>query len=234
MVTKSGTAALLVQLELCKLYTVLYAKNSANASTIIGLLTNGTTPLTNDSNAISAQGTERAKIVAYANSTNYSASADSVSTGITDTWRKMWFMKEWGSTDYNAAIADFGTVAGLTKTVEKGYGTTLKTEFDGLYTGAYSASKKTEIQTKLYWYKKTIYAQMFEMVNKSGGLKATAYAADNTLNTAKGLLDLIFTDLYTKSKSYEITAVMILYYAVSICDQADTNINKTLVGTAIT
>lgn len=75
---------------------------------------------------------------------------------------------------------------------------------------------------------------MFEFINKSGGLKASAFSGDNTLNTAKGLLDLIFTDLYTKTKTYEITAVMIFYYALTICDANNTNVDKTLVGTAIT
>jgi hypothetical protein len=235
--TAADAAALLVQLEKCKLYSVLYAKNAANAATIITLLTNSSTPLTNDANAISTQGTERAKIVAYANSVTYTANSDSVSTGIIDTWRKMWFMKNWGSTNYTNAINNFSSIAGLSRTVEKGYGTTLQSEFDALYTGNYVESKKIEIQTKQYWYKQTVIAQMFEMINKSqasGGLKANAYAADNTLNTAKALLDAIFDDLYTKSKTYEITAVMILYYAVSICDQNNTNIDKALVGTAIT
>lgn len=75
---------------------------------------------------------------------------------------------------------------------------------------------------------------MFELINKSGGLKASIITTDTPLTTAKGLLDLIFTDLYTKSKTNEITAVMILYYAASICDAGDTNITKALVATAIT
>lgn len=75
---------------------------------------------------------------------------------------------------------------------------------------------------------------MFELINKSGGLKASIITTDTPLTTAKGLLDAIFTDLKTKSKTSEITSVMILYYAASICDAGDTNITKALVATAIT
>lgn len=90
--TKTTNSDLLVQLELCKLYSVMYAKNATNAATIIGLLTAATTALSGDTNAQSTQATERAKIVAFANTTNYANNnTDSVYTQIVSTHRLMWF-----------------------------------------------------------------------------------------------------------------------------------------------
>lgn len=115
-----------------------------------------------------------------------------MSTRILSALQKTWLIKNWGYTDYTAAVADFVTISQLTRTVEKGYGSTLNTEFLGLWSASFSSSKKTEIQQKLYWYKQTTQSQMF---NKIVSLKSTIITTESTLTTAVNLLNTNLTAL---------------------------------------
>lgn len=54
-------------------------------------------------------------------------------------------MWKWTSTDYNAAISSFSSIASATLSVERGYGTALQTTFDDQYKSAFSATTKTDI-----------------------------------------------------------------------------------------
>lgn len=158
LTTTEDSATLLTRLEKIRLFAVLWAKDKTNAAAIWALLDSAVTTFSNESgtpktNAVAAQTTERAALVAYTVSTDYSASSDAINTKLVEVQRKMWLIKNWNYTDYTAAIADFTTIAGLTYKVEKDAGTALRTTFDDLWKATYASAKKTEIQTKLYWYK---------------------------------------------------------------------------------
>lgn len=137
------------------MYAVLYAKESTtNAAALYTLLTESLAGNSDATNATSNQTTEKNKLVAFTQTTTYSSTSDTVSAAILAAHQKMWLIKNWGYTDYTAADTSFTTIASATYAVERGYGSTLKTEFLDLWKGAYSSTKKTEIQQKLYWYKK--------------------------------------------------------------------------------
>jgi hypothetical protein len=154
LITTETTSSLLTFLGEIRLYAVLYAKDATNAAALITLLTESLSTNSDATNATSNQTTEKNTLVAFTQSTTYSATSDTVSTAILSAHQKMWLIRNWGYTDYTAANTSFTTIASATYAVERGYGSTLKTEFLDLWKGAYSSTKKTEIQQKLYWYKK--------------------------------------------------------------------------------
>lgn len=65
-------------------------------------------------------------------------------------------------------------------------------------------------------------------------IKSYTINSDSALTTAVALLKLILEDLKAQSKDTEITALLILYSAASICDDSDTKIKKANVAKAIT
>lgn len=75
----------------------------------------------------------RKKIVAFSQSTTYSANSDLVNTAIVDAHRDCWLIKNWGRADHEAAKTAFTEIAKLTYTVEKKYGTDLRTIYDAYY-----------------------------------------------------------------------------------------------------
>lgn len=113
LITSTDNATRLGYLEEIRYKALLWSKDATNAAAIIALLTDSYSGDAQTATAVAAVKVHRDKLVAFTQSTAYSSSSDTVSTAILEAKRGCFLIKNWGITDYNAAIQAFTAISNL-------------------------------------------------------------------------------------------------------------------------